>query len=306
MIQKWEKLGLIYVYNKNKQNNNYSTVPFAEKRNGNIFRIYFSPRDELNRSFVSFFDYDIVDKKIVFESQHPILYPGKLGSFDDSGVVCFQIINYQNKKYLFYSGWQLGVTVPFYFWIGLAISEDGTTFHKISPSPILPISSSDPYMTGAPYVIIENGKWKMWYISGTEWVLETNKPKHYYTIKYAESLNGIDWTRFDNICISYNHPYEYAIARPFVLKENEIYKMWYSYRGSKKAATYRIGYAESINGIDWQRKDDEAGISTSEEGWDSDMICYSFIFDHNNKRYMLYNGNGYGKTGIGLAVLEKG
>ncbi len=34
------------------------------------------------------------------------------------------------------------------------------------------------------------------------------------------------------------------------------------------------------------------------------MICYPFIFDHKGKRYMLYNGNDYGKTGFGLAVLE--
>jgi hypothetical protein len=35
------------------------------------------------------------------------------------------------------------------------------------------------------------------------------------------------------------------------------------------------------------------------------MIEYSFIFDHAGQRYMLYNGNGYGKTGIGLAVLDQ-
>ncbi|MDH5276133.1 MAG: hypothetical protein OEW88_06890, partial [Gammaproteobacteria bacterium] len=31
---------------------------------------------------------------------------------------------------------------------------------------------------------------------------------------------------------------------------------------------------------------------------------YAFIFDHDGKRYMLYNGNGYGRTGFGLAVAE--
>ena len=34
------------------------------------------------------------------------------------------------------------------------------------------------------------------------------------------------------------------------------------------------------------------------------MIEYPFVFDHDGSRYMLYNGNGYGKTGFGLAVLE--
>ena len=47
------------------------------------------------------------------------------------------------------------------------------------------------------------------------------------------------------------------------------------------------------------------GIDVSKNGWDSEMICYPYVFDHKGKRYMLYNGNGYGKTGFGLAVLEQ-
>jgi len=29
------------------------------------------------------------------------------------------------------------------------------------------------------------------------------------------------------------------------------------------------------------------------------------VFDHNDDRYMLYNGNTLGKDGIGLAVMKK-
>ena len=46
------------------------------------------------------------------------------------------------------------------------------------------------------------------------------------------------------------------------------------------------------------------GMDVSPNGWDSEMICYPYVFDHGRNRYMLYNGNGYGKTGFGLAVLE--
>lgn len=126
-------------------------------------------------------------------------------------------------------------------------------------------------------------------------------PKHYYHIKYAESLNGIDWERKGIVCIDFKSNDEYAIARPCVLKEEGIYKMWYSYRGE----SYRIGYAESKDGIQWERKDKEAGIDVSATGWDSEMICCPHVFEHNGEKYMLYNGNGYGKTGIGLAVLAR-
>jgi hypothetical protein len=76
--------------------------------------------------------------------------------------------------------------------------------------------------------------------------------------------------------------------------------MWYACRGE----TYRIGYAESADGLSWKRHDAQAGIDVSEEGWDSEMIAYPWVFDHGGRRYMLYNGNGYGETGIGLAVLD--
>jgi len=77
--------------------------------------------------------------------------------------------------------------------------------------------------------------------------------------------------------------------------------MFYSYRGEKP---YRIGYAESNDGITWIRKDDEIGIDVSQEGWDSEMIEYPFVIEHNNKQILFYNGNEYGKTGLGYAVLE--
>jgi hypothetical protein len=35
------------------------------------------------------------------------------------------------------------------------------------------------------------------------------------------------------------------------------------------------------------------------------MVCYPCVFDAAGGRYMLYNGDGHGRTGFGLAVLEQ-
>ena len=95
---------------------------------------------------------------------------------------------------------------------------------------------------------------------------------------------------------------ETALARPCVINEHGIYRMWLSYK--TKEETYRIGYAESVNGLDWIRLDDEVGIDISSSGWDSEMIEYPYVFNHKGSKYMVYNGNGYGTNGAGLAVLE--
>jgi hypothetical protein len=78
--------------------------------------------------------------------------------------------------------------------------------------------------------------------------------------------------------------------------------MWYSYRDLN--STYRIGYAESFDGLKWTRLDDIVRLDLSANGWDNEMICYPFILDHEGSRYMLYNGNGYGRTGFGIAKLN--
>ena len=143
----------------------------------------------------------------------------------------------------------------------------------------------------------------MWYGSNLKWGKEQHEMQH--VIKYAESLDGIHWNRTNFIAINLEHPNEYAISKPFVLYEDNLYKMWYSYRANGVINTYRIGYAESKDGLNWTRKDEEVGIDVSEDGWDSDMICYPSILDYANKKYMLYNGNGYGRTGFGIAQLLK-
>ena len=51
--------------------------------------------------------------------------------------------------------------------------------------------------------------------------------------------------------------------------------------------------------------DDLVGIDRAEDGWDSVMIEYPFVYEHRGRKYMLYNGNGFGETGIGYAVLTE-
>jgi len=53
----------------------------------------------------------------------------------------------------------------------------------------------DPYSTFAPFVLKEKGIWKMWYVSLIKWEEKNNELKHYYHIKYAESLDGINWKK---------------------------------------------------------------------------------------------------------------
>ncbi len=299
----WKKLGLIFCPSSEFEwMQGHAAVPIAENIGGNLFRIYFSSRDVLNRSYIGFVVVDIKKpSEILYLSEKPILSLGDLGEFDDSGTMATWLVKQESKKFLYYIGWNLGVTVPFRNSIGLAISHSDDDYVRYANSPIVDRSIKEPHFCASCCVIPDGNLWRMWYLSCTGWTKdETGKLRHHYHIKYAESKDGIYWDRNGLVAIDYANADEYAISRPSVVYDDDCWRMWYSFRGD----TYRIGYAESEDGLNWTRKDNPVGIDVSKTGWDSEMIEYPFVFDHEGQRYMLYNGNGYGKTGFGLAVLE--
>lgn len=299
---KWEKRGMIFCANNNSEwMKTHASLPFADKIYDNVYRIYFSTRDSNNRASIGYIETDMTNPtKILSLSKEPVLSIGTIGSFDDNGVMGSCIVNKAGTKHLYYIGWNVGITIPFRWSVGLAISKDGgKTFTKYSNGPILDRNTIDPYLVSSPTVIFDEGKWKMWYISALRWEMHEGKLRAPYHIKYAESNDGINWDRKGIVAIDFKYPGEFAIGRASIIKEDNLYKMWYSYSIDR----YRIGYAESSDGMHWERKDEQAGIDVSESGWDSEMIEHTNVFVHNGKKYMLYTGNQYGKTGFGYAIL---
>lgn len=299
---KWKKRGHIYkpagIMNWARS---HAANPVAENIGGDYFKIYFSTRDDENRSSIGNVVININEPdKILEESQEPVLKPGDLGMFDDCGVSIGCIIAVGEARFLYYMGWNLAVTVPWKNAIGLAISESPEQpFKRYSTFPIIGLDEMDPYTISYPWVMQESGQFKMWYGSNLKWGPQKSDMLH--VIKYAESEDGLHWKRDNKIVINSESPEEYAICKPCVLMDESEYLMWFSSRGDK----YRIHLARSHDGIIWDRLGKDPGIDVSQSGWDSEMIEYPCVFDHKGWRYMLYCGNGYGKTGFGMAVLSK-
>ncbi len=308
---KWIKKGLIFV--PAKENHfmvSHAAIPFVEMINEDKYRIYFSSRNSKGQSLPYYLEIRYNDiLNITHVNPEPIFGLGELGTFDDNGIMPSCIVVHNNKKYMYYIGWNPQVTVSYRLSIGLAISEESTdNFIKYSKGPICDRSIYEPYFNTAPFVLVDNNLWKMWYISCTEWKIVNKYPEPRYHVKYAESDDGINWRKEGIICVDYIDENE-AIGRPCVIKDKDKFKMWYSYRKilnyrTNKLSGYRIGYAESFDGKKWERKDHLAGIDTSNGGWDSEMIEYCHVVNIKNRLHMFYNGNGFGKTGFGYAILE--
>jgi hypothetical protein len=308
MTGKWEKTGLIFdprAFGLDWMRT-HAQNPIPESLGGGRYKVYFATRDADNRSRGGFFVFDINRPFDVLEySTDPLIDLGPLGTFDDAGVMPSALVDYHDARYLYYTGWSRTVDVPFAFHVGLVISTDGgKSYERPNLAPVLGRNPHDPYITGAPFVLRDEGIFRMWYISGTKWEKEGpgSKAKHYYTVKYAESDDGLVWRTNANLCLPYDAN-EYAIARPVVRKLNDHFEMWFTFRGGEN--TYRLGFATSHDGREWTREPAPIEIDVSSSGWDSEMICYGYPFEHDGRLYALYNGNSYGSTGVGLAVLKE-
>ena len=302
---KWKKIGLI-VNPKDFQLDWWSTYgmdPCSLYLKGDLYRVFFCGRDNQNISKIGYVDIDLKKISIKNISKKPVLTPGSLGSFDDNGVTASCLVKNKKEVYLYYIGWKPKSTTRYSLMTGLAISKDnGKSFRRYSKAPILNLTDKEPYsILTAPFVLKDKkNSWLMWYVSCNKWKNE-NYP--IYDIKFASSKNGIDWYQSGKSIIKLKKG-ERAIARPYVFKENKTYKMYYCFE--KKVGDYRIGYAESKTGLHWTRKDYLSGIkkSKNKSEWDSEMIAYPHIIFHKNKKYLLYNGNSYGKDGFGLAISD--
>jgi hypothetical protein len=279
----------------------HATLPVALADSRGTWSIYLSVRDSDGRSRIGRTELTLdPEPSLAALDPEPVLDLGPLGAFDDNGVTSSCIVSVPGRRYLYYTGWTRGVTVPFYLAAGLAISDNGGPFRRLSLAPLLDRSPADPFLTASPFVRTENGRWQMWYVSGTEWTATESGPRHYYNVRYAESDDGIVWRRDGRICLDYANDSEHAFARPCVIRQPDGFRMWYAVRGDR----YRIGYAESIDGLSWSRRDEAAGLGPAGSDWESEMVEYPWVFDANGRRFMLYNGNGYGRTGVGIALWE--
>jgi hypothetical protein len=301
----WNKLGLlIKASNQYEFMYSHTAMPQALHLKNDLFRIYYGTRNKQNEPSIGFLEIDInCPNEVLYISDSPVLIKGQWGMFDDNGLYPGNIITVgKNKLYMYYMGRSNGQGPLYYMSIGVSESNDnGKTFTKKFKAPILGRSEFDPWMTTTPFVIREDKCWRMWYTSGFAWNMRKDNPKSYYHIKYAYSSDGINWNPTGKVCIELEKG-ESNIASPSVLWEDCKYKMWYCY--VQDFDNYKIGYAESINGIEWERKDSEVGIELSDHSFDNTCMAYPCVFKHKDRKYMIYSGNVLGKEGLGLAVYE--
>ncbi len=316
----WKKLGKIFDPTAHQLPN--QCLQFAQSPQALVFddfvRIYFSTRalDPNNGKYLShiaFVDMDKLLQRVLRVAEQPVIPLGELGCFDEHGIFPMNILRHGDLIYGYTCGWNRRVSVSVDTGIGLALSRDnGLTFEKIGPGPVLAASLHEPCLVGDGFVKVIDGVFHMWYIFGTGWQQfnPDQAPDRTYKIGHATSSNGIDWVKEEarQIITDRLGPDE-SQALPTVVAIDDTYHMFFCYRQSfdfrkNKDRGYRIGHAWSKDLKDWTRDDDQLLLDVTPDSWDSDMLCYPHVFEMDGKVYLLYNGNEFGRHGFGAAVLE--
>lgn len=301
---RWRKLGLVFVPTGDRDwAREYAHLPTPVLLGPDRIRVYFAGLDDRKMGRVGYVDVAADDPVNVLEaSDSPSLDVGWPGQFDDCGVNPASVLLVGDVWRMYYIGWQRSHQVPYLLFGGVAESRDGMVFNHLKPIPVLDRIASEPFLRSAPFVLPEGDGFRCWYVSGQGWFHLREKQYPIYVVRHATSNDGLIWSEDNPICIDLGSD-EFGIGRPWVVRDPDRYRMWYSIRCCDRP--YRIGYAESLDGVAWTRLDDRVGIATSESGWDSEMICYPAVIDVNGRRLMFYNGNRHGQSGLGCASLEQ-
>ncbi|MGD8306453.1 MAG: hypothetical protein PVF17_07350, partial [Ignavibacteria bacterium] len=164
--------------------------------------------------------------------------------------------------------------------IGYAWSVDGTTWYKLEYNlvlePTLPWENSS-VSTGT--VIKDGDTLKMWYNAGGNF---------YDKVGYATSIDGVNWNKHSGYVLEQGPPdaWDASYINPgAVIKDDSVYIMWY-WAGKYTyilEADYQIGYAISMDGINWIKYNDTT-TTTSLYAESDPVLMYGNTNDWDERR----------------------
>jgi hypothetical protein len=193
----WRKLGLLYCppsHGRHPRLLSHAANPLPIHLGGDIFRIFYSGRDEKNRSSVGGVDIDIVERKIIHDHHAPFFSHGPSGSFYADGVSIGNCYEAGGVRYMLFMGWQAPAQGHWRGDIGRLMVTPELTLALKESAPFMGIGGVDPISLSYPWVM--PNAWQgfdMWYGSTTTWDAGNGEMLH--VINHASSVDGHTWNR---------------------------------------------------------------------------------------------------------------
>jgi len=256
--------------------------PSVVKFKGKYFNYYSGYDGKIWRTGVATSDDGVSWEKY---SGNPVLEPNA-SNWDQKYIAANGgAVVFKGKVYYAYHGVDAkGVTR-----IGLAVSTDGFSFKK-NPKPVLSPTNDGGWESLAvadPYLIVHDGTLYLYYLGQNMALVQR--------IGVAKSSDSVNWVRsnanpifdvgaqgaFDEnglgeLSVAYQYPYFYML-----------------YTG-RAANEYRnVGYAVSLDGVQWRKISSEGLIGASKIGtWASKVICDTTLYPADGGKWNVWFGGG--------------
>lgn len=238
-------------------------------------------------------------------SGNAVLDLGTSGKFDDTSLDIKCVIKDGATYKMWYSGLKASDSK---YRIGYATSSDGITWSRytgsLTGSSVLDVNASSGFDDGgvsAPSVVKVGSTYYMWYVGLTG---STHR------IGLATSPDGTTWTRVAGngtgscvLDLGDSGKFDQSqVLNPQVIQVNSVFVMVYTGYGS---STNQIGYATSLDGINWTRQNAANPIiATGLSGqFDYSAVSTGNLVSASGNYFMWYTGNSGSKFSIGMATL---
>jgi predicted GH43/DUF377 family glycosyl hydrolase len=237
--------------------------------------------------------YELEEIRKLAEKEHwtiyqnnPVIKLGESGTWDSWTMSTPNILKVGDTIHMYYEAGSSGLID---FQIGHAVSTDGIHWDKDPNNPIIPFGRAgewDDKETWDPFVIYEDGIFKMWY--GGTTLLDDGRRN--FQIGYAISADGSNFTKVGKI--SHFSP-RGSVGDMHVVHDPKAgkYYMYYLDRNYKPFTLFR---AESPNETDFDFDHAEKIVIEGEEG----VYRCPHVIVEGDKWYMLYSYKYQDRAGI--------
>ena len=344
--QKWIKRGIIFAPGfDGPRTAKFTSSPSVIKLPNGRLRMYVWVADEVppwlrgNQIIIAAesdpanpFEWEVISKD-------PLLGPDESSKTRDIGVGFPYVLPRDDGPWLMYFGsWGGDWTIKQELLnrLGVAVSHDQGLTWEIAGEDIIPSGPPGSFDSGAipSAAVLREGEddYRMWYTAAGHYLRFGEINQGILNIGEARSRDGIQWEKLEEPAMlareGDTEPFEACLARPFVLKQDGVYHMWFgvydknpgakpnppgdntpSSAGANRtgagSGSYRIEYARSTDGNHWTRYADQPTFPLSPGEFDSASQTYVSIVDMGEQLWMFYTGDGLGATGVGLATMDK-
>src|SRR5690606_14709470 len=122
----------------------HASNPLAVHLYDDIFRVFFSGRDEQNRSSVGYVDIDIIKLTVVNVCSEPLIQYGDHNSFCSHGISIGNMYKQNEQQFILFMGWNIRNNEHWRGDVG-RIELIGTDIMKLNPDvPFMTTDEEDP------------------------------------------------------------------------------------------------------------------------------------------------------------------